>query len=166
MKASSLMFLSVCVWSWFPLILNWKFEMFIQNLGPELYFFCPCGHTSYHVTEETVSLLKVACFILCHVDMLLGNDREISNTTTTVTRQLPVNCNGGAVFSAWSIQRCYKQGQLVFAVSPLGGGLEYLRLSPASRRRWRNYCAGDGRQQNRPVVRQGAPHQQTHNVWQ
>jgi hypothetical protein len=43
---------------------------------------------------------------------LLGNDQKISHYTTAVTKQLPVNCNGGMVFSVRSVLRCYKQDKL------------------------------------------------------
>jgi hypothetical protein len=39
--------------------------------------------------------------VLWHVDLLLGNDREINKYTTAVTRQRHVNSNRGAVFSTW-----------------------------------------------------------------
>jgi hypothetical protein len=41
-------------------------------------------------------------FILLYVDLLLGNDCEISNYATAVTRQQPIN-NRGMVFSAESV---------------------------------------------------------------
>jgi hypothetical protein len=41
-----------------------------------------------------------------HVDLLLGNDREISSYTTAVIRWQPVNSNRGMVFSVWSMPRC------------------------------------------------------------
>jgi hypothetical protein len=50
--------------------------------------------------------------ILWHVDPLLGNDREISNYTTAVTRQRPVNSNRGMMFSVRSLPKCYKQDKL------------------------------------------------------
>jgi hypothetical protein len=50
-----------------------------------------------------------AVIILWHVDPLLGNDREISNYTTAVTRQRLVNSNRGTVFSVPSVLRRYKQ---------------------------------------------------------
>jgi hypothetical protein len=46
--------------------------------------------------------------IFCYADSLLDNDREISNYTTTTTRQLPVNSNRGMVFSVRFVSRCYK----------------------------------------------------------
>jgi hypothetical protein len=52
-----------------------------------------------------------------HDDPLLGNDREISNYATAVTRQRPVKCNRGKVFYVQSVPRCYKQGKLSVAVS-------------------------------------------------
>jgi hypothetical protein len=52
-----------------------------------------------------------------HVVLLLGNDREISNYTTTITRQRPVNSNRGTVFSVRSVPRCYKKNKLEVAVS-------------------------------------------------
>jgi hypothetical protein len=54
--------------------------------------------------------------IVWHVDPMLGNDREISSYTTTVTRQLPVNRNRGTVFSVRPVPRCYKQGQLAVEI--------------------------------------------------
>jgi hypothetical protein len=59
------------------------------------------------------SLLK----IIWHVDPLLGNDSEISNHTTAVTRQRSVNSNRGKVFSVRSAPICYKQGQLAVGVN-------------------------------------------------
>jgi hypothetical protein len=50
--------------------------------------------------------------ILWHVDPLLGNDREISNYTTAVTKQRTVNSYIGTVFSVRSVVTYYKQGQL------------------------------------------------------
>jgi hypothetical protein len=46
------------------------------------------------------------------MDPLLGNDREIRNYTTAVTRERPVNSKIRTVFSVLSVQRFYKQGQL------------------------------------------------------
>jgi hypothetical protein len=43
----------------------------------------------------------------------------LSNYTTAITRQQPVNSNRGMVFSMQSVQRCYKQGQLAVAGSQL-----------------------------------------------
>lgn len=50
-------------------------------------------------------------------DPLLGNDYEISNYTTVVTRQWPVNSSRRSVLSLRSVPRCYKQVQLVVALS-------------------------------------------------
>jgi hypothetical protein len=36
----------------------------------------------------------------------------ISNYATAVIRHRPVNTNTGAVFSLWSVPRCYKQDKL------------------------------------------------------
>jgi hypothetical protein len=44
--------------------------------------------------------------ILWHADLLLGKNHEINNYTTPVTRQQPINNNGGTVFSVWSVLRC------------------------------------------------------------
>jgi hypothetical protein len=52
------------------------------------------------------------CIMLWHVDLLLGNGREISNHTTAVTKQRPVNSNKGTVFFVWCVPRCYKAGQV------------------------------------------------------
>jgi hypothetical protein len=49
---------------------------------------------------------------------LLGNDREIRNYTTAVTRQLPVSSNG---FSTRPFPRCYKQDKLGAELSELAG---------------------------------------------
>jgi hypothetical protein len=49
--------------------------------------------------------------MLWYIDPLLGNDREIGNYTTAVTRQLPVNSNRGTLFSVRSVPRCYKQNE-------------------------------------------------------
>jgi hypothetical protein len=38
----------------------------------------------------------ILVYILWHVDLLLGNDNEIGNYTTAVTRQRPVNSNRAA----------------------------------------------------------------------
>jgi hypothetical protein len=48
-----------------------------------------------------------------HVDPLLGNDHKISNYTTAVTRQQPVNNNRGTVLSVQSVPMCYKQEKLL-----------------------------------------------------
>jgi hypothetical protein len=70
--------------------------------------------------RRNIEFRAVAVFIngniLWHVDPLLGNDREIGNNTTAVTRQRPVNGNGGTAFSVLSEPR-YKQGQLDVAMS-------------------------------------------------
>jgi hypothetical protein len=50
--------------------------------------------------------------ILWNVYALLGIDRDLSNYTTAVTRQRPVNSNRGTVFSVRSVPKCYKQGKL------------------------------------------------------
>jgi hypothetical protein len=51
--------------------------------------------------------------VLWHVDLLLGNNREISNYATAVLRQRPVNSNSETVFSVWSVPRRYEQDKLV-----------------------------------------------------
>jgi hypothetical protein len=53
--------------------------------------------------------------------MLEGNDREISNYATAVTRERPVNSNRGTVSSVLSVLKCYKQDKL--GVSDLVRGL-------------------------------------------
>jgi hypothetical protein len=55
---------------------------------------------------------KALDIILWHVDQLLGNDCEICNYTTAVTRQRPVNSNRGMIFSVQSVPRCYKKDKL------------------------------------------------------
>jgi hypothetical protein len=50
--------------------------------------------------------------ILWHVVPLLGNEREINDYTTSVTRQWPVNSKRGKVFSVQSVPRCYKLDKL------------------------------------------------------
>jgi hypothetical protein len=61
-----------------------------------------------------IDLIKHVCrrLILWHVDSLLGNDREISNYTTAVTRQRPVNSKRGTVFCVRPVPKCYKQDKL------------------------------------------------------
>jgi MoaA/NifB/PqqE/SkfB family radical SAM enzyme len=56
--------------------------------------------------------------ILWHGDPLAGNDREISNYTTTVTRQRPGNSSRGTMFSVQSVPRYYKQGQSAVVIIP------------------------------------------------
>jgi hypothetical protein len=51
--------------------------------------------------------------MLWFVDPFEGNDHEISNYTTAVTRQQLLNSNRGTVFSVRSVPRCYKLLQLV-----------------------------------------------------
>jgi hypothetical protein len=51
--------------------------------------------------------------IIWHVEPLLANDREISNYTTAVTRQQPVNSNRGTVLSVRSVPGCYKKDELI-----------------------------------------------------
>jgi hypothetical protein len=46
--------------------------------------------------------------VLWHVDPLLGNDREISSCTTTVSRQRTVNSHRGTVFSVRFVPRYCK----------------------------------------------------------
>jgi hypothetical protein len=53
-----------------------------------------------------------------HVYPLLGNDREIRNYSTNVTRQRPVNSNKETVFSVRFVPRCYKQDK--FGVQSVG----------------------------------------------
>jgi hypothetical protein len=48
-------------------------------------------------------MLFILRITLWHVDPLLGNDREISNYKTIVTRQGPVNGNREMVFSVRSV---------------------------------------------------------------
>jgi hypothetical protein len=55
--------------------------------------------------------------ILWYVVPLLGNDREISNYTTAVTRQRPVNSYRRIVFSVRSVPRCYKHDKLAASES-------------------------------------------------
>jgi hypothetical protein len=54
---------------------------------------------------------KLLSLILWHVDPLLGNRHEISDYTTAVTRQRPLNSNRRMVFSVPSMPRC-KQDKL------------------------------------------------------
>jgi hypothetical protein len=56
--------------------------------------------------------------LLWHVDLLLGNDREISNYTTAVTRQRSVN-NRRRVFYVRPVPRWYKQDKLVGELVPV-----------------------------------------------
>jgi hypothetical protein len=58
-------------------------------------------------------ILMYLLTVLWPVDPLLGNDREIRIYTTAVTKQRSVNKNRGTLFSERSVQRCYKQDQLV-----------------------------------------------------
>jgi hypothetical protein len=60
----------------------------------------------------TVTIKRVVVIIEWQVVHLLGNDREISNYTTAVTRQWPVNRNRKTLFSVQSVPRCYKQEKL------------------------------------------------------
>jgi hypothetical protein len=53
-----------------------------------------------NVVSETNSLKEGA---MLHVDLLLGNDREISNYTMTVTRKRPITSNRGIVASVYSV---------------------------------------------------------------
>jgi hypothetical protein len=46
--------------------------------------------------------MKTRVYILWHVDLLLGNDREISKYKTVVAKVWPLKSNRGTVFSAWS----------------------------------------------------------------
>jgi hypothetical protein len=50
--------------------------------------------------------------VLWYVDPLLGNGNEMSNYTTAVTRQQPVNDDIGIMFSVQSVPKCYKQDKL------------------------------------------------------
>jgi hypothetical protein len=50
--------------------------------------------------------------ILWNIDLLLGNDREISNYTTAVTRQRSLNSNRGTACSVRSVLRCHKKDNL------------------------------------------------------
>jgi hypothetical protein len=70
---------------------------------------------SFHIISNSLfaDRLIPQCCILWHIDPLLGNDRKISNYTTTVTRHRTLNSNRGTVFSVRSVPRCYKQDKLV-----------------------------------------------------
>jgi hypothetical protein len=71
------------------------------------------GHQAHQVRygqPESHDLLQDV--ILWYVDALLGNDREIYNYTTAITRQQLVNSNIGKVFSVLSVPRCHKQHNL------------------------------------------------------
>jgi hypothetical protein len=58
-------------------------------------------------------------------------DKHVPATTDTKAKI-------GAVFSMWSVPRCYKQGTSLELSSILcGGGFKYLHRSPASRRKRR-----------------------------
>jgi hypothetical protein len=59
------------------------------------------------------------CIILWHVDQLLGNGQEISNYTTSVTRQRLVKSNKGKVFSLRSVPRSYRKDKLEVAIREL-----------------------------------------------
>jgi hypothetical protein len=50
--------------------------------------------------------------ILWNVDPLLGNDHEISNYTTALTRQRSVSSNTGMAFSVRFVPICYKQDKI------------------------------------------------------
>jgi hypothetical protein len=70
------------------------------------------------ISHPFIALAKLSLYsiTLRHVVALLGNDSEISNYTTAVTRQRPVNSNRGTVFSVRFVPRCYKQDKLGVAV--------------------------------------------------
>jgi hypothetical protein len=70
----------------------------------------------------SITLTQIFHKILWHVDLLLGNDSEISNYTTAVTRQRPVNSNR---------ERCFLcrpcRDELRAAVSKIIAGVQSLR---------------------------------------
>jgi hypothetical protein len=73
----------------------------------------PCsGFPSINCSERLRLLRYGGNIILRLVDKLLGNSREISNYTTAIIRQRPVNRNRRTVFSVWSVPICYKQNML------------------------------------------------------
>jgi hypothetical protein len=75
-----------------------------------------CNHlilnTAYRpILKPILKIFSYFCIILWYIDPLLGNDREANNSTTTVTRQRPLNSNRGTVFSVRSALGRYKQGK-------------------------------------------------------
>jgi hypothetical protein len=56
--------------------------------------------------------LMYLLIIFWYVHPLQGNDREISNYTTAVTRQRSVNSSRGKTFSVGSVPRCLKEDKL------------------------------------------------------
>jgi hypothetical protein len=68
------------------------------------HFDCP----TYIVTNQCIVTLDIL-FILCRVDPLLRDDREIGDYTAVIARQRPTNSNRGMVISVRSMLRCYKQ---------------------------------------------------------
>jgi hypothetical protein len=81
----------------------------------------------YWPSEKRIpNIIRELFYTLWHVDWMLSNDCEISNYTTAVTRQQPVNSNRGKVFSARSVSRCYKQDNLGVAVSWIIAGVQSL----------------------------------------
>jgi hypothetical protein len=61
----------------------------------------------------TSYIRSISSKILWDADPLLGNDREISNYTTAVTRQRLVNSNRGMRISVLSLPRYFKQDKSV-----------------------------------------------------
>lgn len=52
--------------------------------------------------KHNLPMLQEKIIILCHVDLLIGNDSKTNNYKTDVSRQHHVNSNRGMVYSARS----------------------------------------------------------------
>jgi hypothetical protein len=69
-----------------------------------------------------------------NIRMVLAAQSVPMSTYTTMQS----HCNGGTLFSTRSVPKCYKQGNLVLAVSlPSKPSFEYVHRIPASCRKWR-----------------------------
>jgi hypothetical protein len=73
---------------------------------------CTCFDRGLLFDEGVGLCRRYVCCFKTILNSLLCNYREISNYTTAVTRQRPVNSNRGTVFSVLPVPRSYKQNKL------------------------------------------------------
>jgi hypothetical protein len=102
--------------TWTLLLKSWQLK-FIW-----FYIYSVLFHKIQRYTNTVLLMFKVCLSkvsILWHVDLLLGNNHEISNYAMGVTRQWPVNGNRGTLFPVQSMLKCYRQDKSVEWVSRL-----------------------------------------------
>jgi hypothetical protein len=83
-----------------------KVQSWFYLSGQILVFF-----KTFHILHIT-TLLSIDNILVYYVMLLFGNNLEVSDYTTAVTKQWPVNSNRGSAFSVRCVLRSYKEGKL------------------------------------------------------